>query len=229
MLLSGSNSGLLSPSMAKVLRVLQLAPPGSSGRRIAALSGGFSVGQVNQVLLRLESIGVVRAVSVPPAKKYFLNLEHALTEHLLAIAIPEYLVEGWLKAKLAKPSRGVLSATIFGSVARAEARVDSDIDLYLITKRGVASGLAPDWVLSLSEEFENRFGTSLGIIHITEAELTPKLLRQSALIDNVIKEGRLIYGRSIMEIVGSSGSKNAARPKSSSKLPKDGAASQGSR
>jgi predicted nucleotidyltransferase len=203
MFMNNPAQGIISDSMAEVLRVIDRMTPGRTGRVLARACEGVSVTQVNAILRRFEQIGVIRADAVPPAKQYFLNRQHVFCEPLLALANARQEVFSWLAVRL-ENLPGLLGATVFGSVARKTDEPESDFDLLLVFKGGPPETDGPDLADALFEiekAFFNRYGNSLGIVQLPETEISLNLSGQSKFLKNVIREGRVILGEGLTQIL----------------------------
>lgn len=206
MLLNNPTEGLLSDSLAELLRVLNRMTPGRTGRVLARSCDGVSVTQVNALLRRLERIGLVRSESVPPAKQYFLNKQHVLYAPLIAIAGARSEAFEWLSQKV-KTLPGLVSAIVFGSVARGEETHESDLDLLLVfdSDEVVSQDDSVDATLSkifeLDAEFFERYGMPLGIIRFGPTALRANIPELSPLAQNVVREGKVLFGEELAQIL----------------------------
>jgi predicted nucleotidyltransferase len=90
------------------------------------------VRRVNDVLGELATTGIVTRDSAPPAYLYRLNREHVAAEGIIALAnMWAALLE---RMRTAIDDWGVqpVAVWLFGSAARGEAGVDSDLDVLLV-------------------------------------------------------------------------------------------------
>ena len=206
MLLNNPTEGILSDSLAELLRVLNRMTPGRTGRVLARSCSGVSVTQVNALLRRLERIGLVRSEPVPPAKQYFLNKNHALYAPLIAIAEARSEALTWL-GENAQKLPGLVSAILFGSVARREETHESDLDLLLVfdSEDVFSQDDSDDAVLNkvfeLDAAFFERYGMPLGIIRFGPRALRANIPELSPLAQNIIREGKVLVGEGLAEIL----------------------------
>ncbi|MEK9536459.1 MAG: nucleotidyltransferase domain-containing protein [Aquiluna sp.] len=198
MIINRPHAGLLSDSMAAVLRTLALSNLGRSGRAIASECPGVSVAQVNNMIRRLEQLGIVRSESIPPAKRYFLNREHILVEPLLAIATGK---EGAIKLveQLFSGFPGLDSVILFGSVARGDDTAESDVDVLLLFDYDTEDQIDHAALSELCHQYWNRTGNELNYIANIVSEATPNLIASSGFLQNVLNEGQVIMGRGLSE------------------------------
>lgn len=206
MLLNNPSEGILSDSLAELMRVLNRMTPGRTGRVLARSCNGVSVTQVNSLLRRLERIGLVKTESVPPAKQYFLNKQHVLYAPLIAIAEARSEALTWL-SESARKLPGLVSAIVFGSVARGEQTHESDLDLLLVfdSDEVFSQDDSDDAVLNkvfdLASAFFERYGIPLGIIRYGPTALRANIPELSPLAQNVIREGKVLVGEGLAEIL----------------------------
>jgi predicted nucleotidyltransferase len=115
-----------------VLTVLARTTEPLTGRRIQQLAGVGSESGVRKVLQRLTETGLVGASQAGASTLYILNRQH------IAAAAVEQLIN--LRQRLVDRIRDAIEdwatapvhASLFGSVARGEGDLDSDIDILLI-------------------------------------------------------------------------------------------------
>jgi predicted nucleotidyltransferase len=206
MLLNNPTEGILSDSLAELLRVLNRMTPGRTGRVLARSCDGVSVTQVNALLRRLERIGLVRSEPVPPAKQYFLNKQHALCAPLIAIAEARSEALAWLSQR-AQNLPGLVSAIVFGSAARGEETHESDLDLLLVfdSDEIVSDEDSVDATLrkifELESEFFERYGIPLGIIRFGPTALRANIPDRSPFTQNVVREGKVLVGEGLAQIL----------------------------
>lgn len=121
-----------------VLRVLAGTTRGLTGREVAALTGRRSHSGVLDVLHRLTEHGLVTRVELNRAYLFALNREH--------LAAPAVELLAGLRAELFRRIRQAIDAwgiapvhaSVFGSTARGDGGVDSDIDLLVVRPSTVA-------------------------------------------------------------------------------------------
>lgn len=124
--------GLSKSKLRKKLLVLYFSNPEKEFylRELERLIG-FSVGNIRRELKRMESNGVFRKREKGNLLYYSLNQKYYLYNELKNIIFKTIGIEKTLKEMLVKV-KGVRTAFIYGSFAREEESVDSDIDLFLI-------------------------------------------------------------------------------------------------
>jgi len=156
-----------------VLSVLAGTTRPLTGREVARLLGRASHSGVLGVLNRLAEQGVVDRVEAGRALLFTLNREHlaAGAVDVLAGMRAELLrrlrdaVEGWGIAPV--------HVSMFGSVARGEGDVHSDVDLFVVRSGGVSEE-DERWRAQLDElarRVERWTGNRAGIAEVSETEI----------------------------------------------------------
>lgn len=145
-------------SKVAALRVLFNSKIGFSGSSVAKRAG-MGLLAIQNALADLEGLGVVEVERGSVEHRYRLNFKHYLVGRgLRALFEAERGMAKALAYDLRPLLEGqVLSAGLFGSFARGEARPRSDIDLLVITEtlkeRGHVSALLSDKLQSFTERY----------------------------------------------------------------------------
>jgi predicted nucleotidyltransferase len=122
----------------RILRLFSRTRGSYSGREVARLIG-FSHNPTIQALKELEAQGLLKRRSIGASHEYTLNEDHLLLSGVL-LDVFERERDALLEIASIfeeKIGRNFEEAVIFGSVARGEERLDSDVDILIIIKDGV--------------------------------------------------------------------------------------------
>ena len=189
-------------SNTAVLRVLQHYSNGITGREISRLAG-MNHRACQKALATLESIGIIERRRGGRDHLFTLNRSNILvTDGVLPLLAVEQEFSKKAFAFLAhKLKKQCISIILFGSVARNDETVASDIDLCLIVdakKRIPATG---DVVHSLAEEFRQRFGGNVAPFIITHKEFVRRAKRKQSPVSAIINEGIVVDGLSLEKLV----------------------------
>jgi len=167
-------------------------------RRLAE-DAGISHTEATATIKDLEKFGIVQVQPVGKAYQISLNKKSYLLNKIIE---PIFKVEqntlqdviSILKKNLV--SKKIVSAVIFGSVARNEEKEDSDIDLLIVSND---YDDAIEIVSKVIEEVSLMFHTKISHIIFSEKQIQSK--RKSDLINSIIKDHILIAGKELVDII----------------------------
>ncbi|MHB8545715.1 MAG: nucleotidyltransferase family protein [Nitrosotalea sp.] len=167
-------------------------------RRLAE-DAGISHTEAAATIGDLEKFGIVQVQPVGKAHQISLNKKSYLLNKIIE---PIFKVEqntlqeviSILKKNLV--SKKIISAVIFGSVARSEEKEDSDIDLLIISND---YDTAIEIVSKVIEGISLMFHTKISHMIFSEKQLQSKL--NSDLINSIIKDHILITGKELVNII----------------------------
>jgi DNA-binding transcriptional ArsR family regulator len=108
-----------------------------TGRQVSRLARRGSQTAVNRALDRLTAHGLVRREPAPPAMLYTLNRDHVGYRAVEALAGMRNLLLERLRGRFAQWAIRPVHASMFGSGARADGGVDSDVDIVVVRPRAV--------------------------------------------------------------------------------------------
>ena len=139
---------------------------------MAALSNGrLSQKGTSLALRHLAEHGIVLVEDHPPSKLYTLNEQHLATSGIRALAGMRSQLIAQLKDRLCRWEYPPSGAWLFGSVARGDGGVASDIDLFVIRPDTADGG--DQWdaqVDELTEAVRSWTGNPCSIVDLSEAE-----------------------------------------------------------
>lgn len=130
-------SSLIPSVDADVLTVLARTEAPLTGRKIANLARRGSQPAVQTILDRLVDHGIATAQPAGPSVLYTLNRNHLLADAVLAAVGARSTLLTRLRDDFKEWPEPAVHASLFGSVARGEARTDSDIDILVIRPAGI--------------------------------------------------------------------------------------------
>jgi predicted nucleotidyltransferase len=204
--LSEPLDGLTTAVEAAVLRVLARADAGFSGRQIHALAGVGSTSSVHRALTGLVRVGVVTAEPSPPSSIYRANRDHVLWPVIeLALTARTRAFDSIRDFCEHTPDfiPNVLDVTVlvYGSVARRESAMDSDIDLFVIYPDDFDPDSRADFSYLLAEHVERITGNEAQVFSVNRSELARRIADDDALVANVLEDGIHIFGEPLRPIV----------------------------
>ncbi len=192
------------PTKVKVLRVLVSPGLELTGRQIAAEAKVNHAG-CNRALKELVDIGVVDMRRRGRANLYTLRHENILVARGF---VPLFKAErdlfdeavSYLRRRF---ERQAVSAVLFGSYARGEGDHRSDLDvLFLVGGGSDAARLERD-LLKTASEFYWRFAVTLTPYVKTIARFVRMLAMRAPLAQEIMKEGKDLFGQPMREVLAS--------------------------
>lgn len=154
-----------------VLAILAGSTMPRSGRELARRAGRSSTG-VQHALDRLVEHGLVVRLESGRAFLYTLNREHLLAPVVekMIEARPELVQR--LRDEIGSWRIPPIHASLFGSAARGDGDVGSDIDLFLVRPAGAEEDLWSEQVDALAESVRAWTGNNAGVVEVSEDELS---------------------------------------------------------
>jgi predicted nucleotidyltransferase len=186
-----------------VLVVLTGTSKPMTGRAVARLVAHGSDRGVRLALNRLAEHGLVDVVEAPPALLYSLNRDH------IAAPVAEALVglRGELRRRLRETISGwpigPVHASLFGSAARGDGGLESDIDLLIVRPRRVDSE-DEGWRAQLDDlawRVRRWTGNNAGIAEIGEVELPALRRRGPAVLTDLERDAITLVGPHVRELL----------------------------
>ena len=195
------------------VRPVEAVIPGAQGRILSVLVGitaplnlrtlarlaGVSPAQASRVMPALVDLGVVERYEVPPSSQFLLARSNVAAQAVIELfRSPETASEriGLAAAAMAIPPESVI---IFGSFARGEAGVDSDIDVVVVRPDSIDED-DDDWATTLEawrDEARAITGNTVEVVEVSLSDAGLKLRRKTEFWSNVRRDGVVIHGLSI--------------------------------
>jgi predicted nucleotidyltransferase len=185
----------------RILAVLANATAGLSVRSIARLSG-VSLAQTSRVLPRLVELGIVTREEIPPSSIFRLAPEHVASQAVMALSRARGSFLDQLGDAAQEMSPRPVGVVLFGSLARGDAGLDSDIDVVIIRPDGVAED-DEAWGMAI-DQFRDRgrrlSGHRVEVLELSRAEIAERLRSPGELWASVRREGILIAGSPLQDL-----------------------------
>lgn len=160
---------------------------------------GVSPAQASRVLPRLVALGVVERRDVPPSSLYRLVRENLMAQAIVDLVnVADRAIE-----RLRVLSDGIrpapASLVLFGSFARGEADVESDIDV-LVVRRAEVDEDDERWSDALATwlaDARRAVGNPVHHLEIASTEVAAKLRRRKPLWREIARDGIVLVGQPI--------------------------------
>jgi len=197
-------------SKIKLLRFLVQHHGEFTGREIAK-SVGLAHPTVHSALSELREQGIILMRKSGNALLYSLNRRHQATKDII---IPVFKKESQLKEKMArslvtKLSFPLESVVLFGSIAQRKEKPTSDIDILVILSNRVDPEKAESKIISQGAKFVEQFGNQLSPVIMNLSDFLTKLENKDKLLNKILNQGQVIYGKSITELISDAKAKHS--------------------
>lgn len=189
-----------SAASVSILRELSLRAKGTTGRELAR-AAGLTHQAAHNTLSKLEALNVVHREHLGNAHYFIANRKHFLLKNIIEPIFQSEqkysaLLFGKIKNALGNNS---VSVILFGSVARRDETIESDLDICIIYSSN--KKLLEEIISKLREELYNEFGVTLAPYYITKTDFIKKYKAKKAPVNEIVKEGKLISGTPINRII----------------------------
>jgi hypothetical protein len=187
-----------------VLVVLAGTTQPLTGRRIARIARRGSVAAIAKALDRLVRQGLVLRQEAPPASLYTLNRRHVAAPAVEALALIRTELFDRLRHALSTWSTAPVHASLFGSAARGDGDVDSDIDIFVVRPAGVDAEDAT-WNKQLQDVGEAVLawsGNHAGIVDFAEQDIRRMRDERPPILQDLLREGIVLAGTPLRELLG---------------------------
>lgn len=178
--------GVLPGTRGAVLAVLLRTGEPLTGRQIHGLiSDDYSLWSVQEALKALTQLGLVETRTVGRAGVHTINEGHSFVAPLRALVDPVAALKAAIGEAIDSDVQAIL---LFGSVARGEARVDSDLDLAVIA--------SPTWDkrVELQDIVRTRLGNDCDVVVFTQAEFSRAAAAGEPVVSDILRDGVALVG-----------------------------------
>lgn len=185
-------------SNIRVLRTLKNYASGISGREVARLSGLAAKNSII-TLTHLEDLGLVKSIKGGREHLFSLNRDSFLIQNsIMPLLQSEEEFQTSIRKEIKSKLKGkVISALIFGSVARKEETEESDLDLCLVYESFKNLDKLEETVDSLAINLYKKYGVSLSTLYISKSDFRKKAKANKPPVKQIIEEGELLTGEQI--------------------------------
>jgi predicted nucleotidyltransferase len=193
---------ILGESRARILHRLAVLAEPASGRRIHELSGVRALRSTQRILDELVALGLVDMQKVGPANAYTLNRGHVLWGPIEEILATRAVVASAVEEAVREVTAGVVvSATIYGSMARGEAGPESDVDVIVVWEDATAVDQRDAVLDALEERVRRLTGNRVQALAVTTAELARLVDHDDPLVASIRRDSRTVTGVGIRSLL----------------------------
>jgi predicted nucleotidyltransferase len=185
-----------------VLRVLAGTELGLTGREVAAMAGRASHKGVLNSLHRLTAHGLVKRVPLNRAYLFALNRDHIAADAVeLLMALRPKLFER-IEEAIGSWEVPPMHASVFGSTARGDGGLDSDIDLLIVPPPGAAGD--ERWqgqVDALRDQIETWTGNQANIVERSETQVAELVRQERPIVAELRSDAIVLAGRDVASLL----------------------------
>ncbi len=193
---------LVPGAQGRVLAVLAQTETELTMRGVAELAG-VSPQQASVVLRRLLELRIVERRDMPPVALVRLVRENLAAELIVALARLRDEAVARLRRSAAQIDPAPASLVVFGSFARGDADVRSDIDVLVVRPKLTADALDV-WTDSLgrwADQASRALGNPVNLVEASVEELPDLLAREApSLWTDIATEGVVLVGCSLADL-----------------------------
>jgi predicted nucleotidyltransferase len=201
--LSEPGRGLTSGLTMPILRVVAGRSTPVTAAQLTRIAGAGTEAGTRRALERLAMHGVCVSDEIGGRVVYSLNYDHVLYDAVAALLNADRELSRRLKGAIARWDPQPQSAVLYGSAARGDGDIDSDIDLFLV--RPILSGVRKrDWVRQAQElrrAVHDWTGNRLQILDWTRPILLRHARAGEPLVDALLEDGVVIHGARLPELL----------------------------
>ena len=177
-----------------VLRALLDTKTGASGNEVARLSG-MNPRSAFKALTLLEELGLVNRQIGGRDHLFTLNRENYFIQEAIIklFEVEDNFMKEIVKSLETILKKRVYSAVIFGSTARKEESVLSDLDICCIVNSNMDKLFIRNSINKKSQLLKKKFGVKPSLVLFTKSEFYKK--RKTQLVRSIVSEAVLITGK----------------------------------
>lgn len=187
-------------SNVAVLRTLNSRQVGISGREIARISN-ISNRTAQIALANLESLGLVNRTIGGRDHLFTLNRNNKIATELIEFVFK--FENGFINEVIAliksKLSIDGVTLILFGSVSRREEEIRSDFDLCIVYSDNKST--IEKLINELRGKLFEEYNITLAPFYISTTEFKKSVTKNLSPVNNIVKEGVVIYGKPIRDIL----------------------------
>jgi predicted nucleotidyltransferase len=177
-----------------VLTVLARTTKPLTGRRVHQLASAGSETGTRKVLHRLAATGLVIADQVGGSIQFSLNREHLAARPVLELTGLRQELFDRIGTAIKNWAVLPIHAGIFGSTARGDGDLDSDVDLLLVHQFDDPPPQWSDQVSELAERVHAWTGNHLQTYALGKADLTRHFAAAEPIVNDWLTDSIAVYG-----------------------------------
>ena len=186
MLFSEPFGGVIPGARGAVLAALLRTDTPLTGRQVHALvSDDYSLWTVQEALKALTQLGLVNTQTIGRAGVHTINEEHFSIAPLRVLLDPIAALTGTVREAAGHDVKTVI---LFGSIARGEANIGSDVDLAVIALAGW------DGRTDLEDAVRTQLGSNCDVLVFTPEDFTRLADTGEPVVQEILTDGVALIG-----------------------------------
>lgn len=177
---------------ADILQVLASADQTFTGRQLARLIPERSTRGVTRALQRLVDHGIVDVAPAGSANLYQLNRRHLAADHIVALSRLRDTLAERISDHVDRWRQPADLVMLFGSAARNQMGLDSDIDLFIVSDH-VGAEVWDTQARKLAQQVRVWTGNDCRILEMTHQQVTEGAVDDPVLTE-IARDGQTLYG-----------------------------------
>lgn len=183
-----------------ILRTLQECREGMSGRAIAR-EARINHQTCAVAIKNLESLGILQRQGSGHTQLIRLNFENYLVNYsILPLLKQERELFKRIRNEIVISFKDVLVITIFGSTARGQEKMGSDIDVLFVVHESKKNKIL-NKITDYTSTFIYRFGVRLSPIVLTVDEVKLRIKRSDPLLKNILSDGISLTPKKLQDLI----------------------------
>lgn len=182
-----------------------------TGHEVGRLVKRGSLSGVRKVLSRLTDHGLVSVAEAGPALLYTLNRDHLVAPLVMALARLRTELLDRIRGQIGTWEVPPVAAAVFGSAARGDGGLRSDVDILLVRSDQVNED-DPGWreqVSALSASVTRWTGNRASMIEASVAEARAMFERAEPIVDELVRDAVPLAGDRITDVIAGNGDESS--------------------
>ncbi|WP_185021597.1 nucleotidyltransferase domain-containing protein [Curtobacterium sp. PhB130] len=188
---------LVGRTAARAIRVLARTDSGMTGRQVARVAGVASHTGIKRALDKLELAGLVVVERGLQHSSYRANRSHVLWPAIELALEARQELERRIVHLVDRSDVGVISVSVFGSVARGDSTAASDVDLVVVFDDHVDTEL----IVELGSMVRIWSGNDCQVFDVTRPDLRRFAMENDPLLGSWRDDAKTVYGRDIRDLI----------------------------
>ena len=182
----------------EVLTVLAGADKAFTGSQVHELVGKHSDRGIRNALQKLNVQGIVSRTAAGAADLYKLNPEHLMTKYIRSVVNLKIEFLHALKKEVINWKIQAECCALFGSAARSDMDLESDIDIFIVRSNGIDfnSVVWRTQLAVLSSKIKHMTGNDAQIFELNRDGIKMELMSKEGVLYSVIEQGIIFHGPS---------------------------------